>query len=173
MNEPDADADQPMLRHQPLGAVLEAMASRAPSPGSGAAAGIALAMAAACTRKAALLSVAQDQAASAMLTKAAERLAVLMARALADSEIDATCFPELLAAMRADDRIAERESAAALVREASGVVALAGLCGQEVDRVDPHIKPSLANDLLSARALLAAARTIASANAADNARALR
>ena len=155
-----------MFKHRVFEELLEAMASDAMSPGSGAAAASALALGIACLRKAVAISAKHD-ADNVDLQEAATRLCGLSDRAMAAADADVIGFPRLASEQRSK---AERaDSADDLAALGERLTQLCAQLAQEADMIAPHIRPAMANDLLAARRLGEAAAAIAKANGAENA----
>lgn len=145
---------------QPLGALADAIASQAPAPGAGVAATAALALGIACARKAAAITLKHDGGASE--TAAAEkRLAGLQDKSLRLAERDAACFPR---AIKGDEQATRH-----LVRADRDLLATAEDASRLIDEAAPLLHSSMRNDILAARALIAAALGIVRANLAENA----
>jgi len=155
-----------MFKHRVFEELLEAMASDAMSPGSGAAAASALALGIACLRKAVAVSAKHDPD-NADLHEAAARLCGLSERAFAAADADVIGFPRLASGQRSKEERAESADDLAALGER-----VSELCAQlvsEADMIAPHIRPAMANDLLAAWRLGEAAAAIAQANGAENA----
>ena len=155
-----------MFKHRVFEELLEAMASDAMSPGSGAAAASALALGVACLRKAVAVSIKHDPD-NVELEEAAARLCGLSERAFAAADADVIGFPRLASDQRSkEERAQSADDLAALGERVSE------LCAQlvsEAGMIEAHIRPAMANDLLAARHLGEAAAAIAKANGAENA----
>ena len=155
-----------MFKHRVFEELLEAMASDAMSPGSGAAAASALALGIACLRKAVAVSAKHDPD-NADLHEAATRLCGLSDRAMAAADADVIGFPRLASGQRSKEERAE--SADDLAALGARVTQLCAQLDEEAKQIAPHIRPAMANDLLAARRLGEAAAAIAQANGAENA----
>ena len=155
-----------MFKHRVFEELLEAMASDAMSPGSGAAAASALALGIACLRKAVAVSAKHDPD-NADLQEATTRLCGLSDRAMAAADADVIGFPRLASGQRSKEERAE--SADDLAALGARVTQLCKQLAQEAKLIAPHIRPAMANDMLAARHLGKAAAAIAKANGAENA----
>jgi methenyltetrahydrofolate cyclohydrolase len=151
---------------QPLGLLLEDVASERPAPGGGSVAALAVALAAALTAMAARLSVGHWEGAAAVV----EQAEALRARAAPLAPADAGAYEEVLAALRLPKHLepAVREAALndALSRAAEPPLEIAR-AGAEIavlaaDAAE-HGNPNLRGDA-TAGALLAAAAARAAAN---------
>ncbi len=155
-----------MFKHRVFEELLEAMASDAMSPGSGAAAASALALGIACLRKAVAISAKHDPD-NEELHEAATRLCGLSDRAMAAADADVIGFPRLASGQRSKEE--QAESADDLAALGARVTQLCKQLAQEAKLIAPHIRPAMANDLLAARHLGKAAAAIAKANGEENA----
>lgn len=155
-----------MFKHRVFEELLEAMASDAISPGSGAAAASALALGIACLRKAVAISAKHDPD-NVELEEAAARLCGMSERAFAAADADVIGFPRLASGDRSKEERAD--SADDLAALGERVTQLCAQLREEADMIAPHIRPAMANDLLAARQLGKAAAAIAKANGAENA----
>jgi formiminotetrahydrofolate cyclodeaminase len=143
------------LETVPIGRFLDDLASAAPAPGGGAAAGLAGALAAALVAMVCRVTARREPPGAELLEAArrADELRGRMARLTAD---DATAYGAVLAARRAHDPAAEAalaratEVPLAVARAAADVLALAG-------EVAPAARASTLGDLGVALALAAAA----------------
>jgi methenyltetrahydrofolate cyclohydrolase len=151
---------------QPLGLLLEDVASERPAPGGGSVAALAVALAAALTAMAARLSVGQWEEAAAVV----EQADGLRAQAASLAPADARAYEEVLAALRLPKHLEQvvREAALndALSRAADPPLAIAR-AGAEIavlaaDAAE-HGNPNLRGDATTG-ALLAAAAARAAAN---------
>jgi formiminotetrahydrofolate cyclodeaminase len=136
--------------------LLAALASDAASPGAGAAAGVTLALAAACARKAVAISL-KRQPEHATLVRAGEQLDGIARRALRGADEDARQFEEFLRAR--DAHAAER-----LTRAEIRMLKLASELVQAMNEVEGEIAPVVGGDMLAARALCRAVLTIEAKN---------
>jgi methenyltetrahydrofolate cyclohydrolase len=151
---------------QPLGLLLEDVASERPAPGGGSVAALAVALAAALTAMSARLSVGHWEGAAAVV----EQAGALRAQAAPLAPADARAYEEVLAALRLPKHLepAVREAALndALGRAADPPLEIARV-GAEIavlaaDAAE-HGNPNLRGDA-TAGALLAAAAVRAAAN---------
>ncbi len=140
--------------------VLARLASDAISPGSGAAAAVTLAFAAACAGKA--LAISRKHRPAGESLKAAEtRLADIVDSSLERADADAALFESFL-------HHKDRTHADALLRADDSAQALARDLGAVLDDIGGEIHPVVAGDMAAARALLSAANLIQSRIRAEN-----
>lgn len=159
-----------------LAELVDAIASTAAAPGSGAAGAIALALGVACARKALRLTLAHHPDEPG-LAEADARLEAIAVAALAGAQEDARSFAAFIAAMRLPHgtdaeqsarTAATLASAAALVSLAERLVALGAEALALLEATRAAIDGTMRGDVIAARALIAAAATIQRANAAEN-----
>ena len=127
--------------------------------GSGAAGAIALALAAACAAKAAAITLKHTPGNAQLLQARADLLAHIDA-AIEGSNKDSERFLLFLryrTALAADRVIAADQKLLELVDELSSIL----------EAIDPHVRQSVAGDLVAARALSVAARAIQVENIAE------
>jgi formiminotetrahydrofolate cyclodeaminase len=139
--------------------LIELIGSSSTSPGSGAAGAIALALAAACAAKAVAVS-AKHSPDQTRLTAAHTRLDTLRDFALQGADIDAVAFTQFI-------RNHTTASATNLAETGQRMEWLIKLLFSIIEEVEPFVTQTLVGDLVAARALGAAARTIQSANEAE------
>lgn len=139
--------------------LIEAISDRGLSAGSGAAGAVTLALAAACAAKAATISF-KHQPKNTDLTRLRNSLEELAQFALAGGDRDAQAFAVF---------VKEHTPGAAseLQRQGAQTLHLIDVLCATVDQLAPQIEPTLAGDLVAARALMAAARTIQVSNSAE------
>jgi hypothetical protein len=154
-------ADLKMTTDRPLAdlhtkTLIELIGSGSTAPGSGAAGAIALALAAACAAKA--VSISEKHSPDpARLTVAHTRLDTVCDFALQGADIDALAFTQFI-------RNHTTASATNLAETGQRMEWLIKLLFSILDEVEPFISQTMKGDLVAARALGAAARTIQSAN---------
>jgi hypothetical protein len=139
--------------------LIEALGGRSLAAGSGAAGAVTLALAAACAAKAAAITFKHhpENAALGSHQRYLERLARL---ALAGADDDAEAFAAFLKEQTLG-------AATELVRQGDETCRLIDILGATVDALAPQVAGSMRGDILAARALLAAARTIQLSNSAE------
>jgi hypothetical protein len=152
---------------QPIGAMLDAVASTEPAPGAGAAGGIALAFGIACARKAVAMT-RKHHPDDETLTGLGQRLAGLSDQALAGAEADATAFRAYIHAA-ADER---GDLLDTLIAVDECLVAIGDEARTLLLAVRTDIYPTMAGDVSAAFALIAAARAVHAACVAESRRAL-
>ena len=136
--------------------LIELIGSASTSPGSGAAGAIALALAAACAAKA--VSISQKHSSDqALLMVAHTRLDTVRDFAMQGADIDALAFTQFI-------RNQTTASATNLVETGQRMEWLIKLLFSIIEEVEPFVSQTVVGDLVAARALGAAARTIQSAN---------
>ncbi|HEV8065531.1 MAG TPA: cyclodeaminase/cyclohydrolase family protein [Acidimicrobiales bacterium] len=148
-----------------LDGYLAALADRTPAPGGGSAAGVGLALAAACCEMAARFSGKQlDQA-----TAIAAAAAAIRRRALELAGEDASAYEAVLAARRLPTEVSDSDRAEALAGALAGAVAVPrqiAELGQEVARLAQQLEaagnPNLRGDAVAAVRLAEAAAAAAS-----------
>jgi hypothetical protein len=139
--------------------LIDAISGKGLAPGSGAAGAVTLALSAACTAKAAAIS-AKHQAANADLQRLQEIAEQVAQFALAGADRDAQAFATFIKEHTVG-------TAMALLREGDRTTHLIDVLAATVDRLTPQIEATMAGDLVAARTLMAAARTIALNNSAE------
>ena len=163
------------LADQIIGGFLADTAASEPAPGAGSAAAVALALGLACARKAVGLTLSHHPERTG-LAPLGEHLTGLSDQALAGGEADMRCFTGYIAAIRRphDDpgrTEAEQDALADLVAVGENLLAIGDEAREKLLAVRGDIYPAMANDLSAALALIAAARTIHAALAAESRRA--
>lgn len=156
--------------------LIAGIAGTDPAPGAGAAGAVALALGIACACKAVRLTLVHHPE-RAQLAAADTRLAALAEAACAGADADAARFTALIAALKlphdAPDETEARaeavaERSAALVSLAGHLIGLGRAAARLCDAVADQVRPAMANDILAARALIAAAAAISDANLAES-----
>ena len=139
--------------------VISAIGSDRVSPGAGAAGAVALGLAAACAHKAAVVSL-KHRPDDAVLAAAVERLAAIARRALLGADRDSNAFRGFI-------RAPGPQAAARLIAVGATLAHLIDSLHSVIDDIEPRVIATLAGDVLAARALAGAARTIQEKNSAD------
>jgi formiminotetrahydrofolate cyclodeaminase len=145
-------ADLPMIK------ITELICSNSVTPGAGAAGALTLALAAACGGKAVTISLKHSD--DAHLHLALNRFQELCRCALQEADADAEAFAAWVRDRDADatDELIESEEKTARLVNALLVT---------ISEVEPFIRPNMVGDLLAAKALARAARTIQTTNEAE------
>jgi hypothetical protein len=151
------------LRDQSVTELIASIASAPPSPGAGTAAGILLALAAACAHKA-LAITRKHRPLSAADKNAGARLTEVIDQALEGAGRDALCFEAFV-------QHKDEATANALLDSDRSAQEVGNLLGEELGEIEGVIHPIAGGDLASARILLAAAREVQDLIAAENQRA--
>jgi hypothetical protein len=154
----EAMAEVGHTRKSRLGDFLRELSSDAPQPGSGAAGAIALALAAACAAKAASLSL-KYASGNTELRRARDELLVAIDEALRGSDQDAGYFAEYL-------RWRTNEAAENVIAADRRLLKLVDAVMELLEALDPQVRSDFAGDIVAARALSEAARTIHTENLA-------
>jgi formiminotetrahydrofolate cyclodeaminase len=148
------------LADRPLGEVIEAIGSADVSPGAGAAGAVGLALAAACARKAAAITL-KHRPDDAALGKLRSELSDIVRRALRGADEDASQFETFI-------RERDAQSAENLLQVGAGLTraarALTELLSDLADRVDPAVRA----DVTAAQALCDAFSEIETINREQN-----
>jgi methenyltetrahydrofolate cyclohydrolase len=156
--------------------VLDQIASSTPSPGSGAAGALAVALGIACGTKAVRVS-AKHQPQSTALPEAAQALQTLCAAVLELADADGTAYQQLLAAYRLPKATPEaqqvrRESIAAAAARAADVgeaiIDRARRAAAILAAVKDQIHTNVASDFNAAQPLFAANQAIQQNNIDEN-----
>lgn len=156
--------------------VLDQIASTVPSPGSGAAGALAVALGIACGTKAVRVSV-KHQPQSTALPAAAEALQTLCAAVLELADADGTAFEQLLAAYRLpqatpEAQQARRERIAAAAAHAADVgeaiIDHAHRAADSLAAVKHQIHANVASDFNAAQSLFAANQAVQQSNIDEN-----
>jgi hypothetical protein len=129
------------------------------TPGAGAAGAVALALGAACAAKAAAISL-KHRPAEVGLQHALVKFEHIASLALKDADRDSAAFAGYLHSPNAD-------SAARLVQEGDQVAHLIDALLGALAEIERDIEPTMAGDLLAARALAAASRRIQESNESE------
>ncbi|WP_189338324.1 cyclodeaminase/cyclohydrolase family protein [Sphingobium sp. SCG-1] len=155
------------IAHEVIGGFLSDIATIKPSPGAGAASGVALAMASALARKAVLMTLKHRR--EAELSQADGRLATIGEAALALADEDAARFAAMLAAKHEGPAAADcvDDEAQALDDLAKRMLALCDEVDLIVQGVRPIINANMTNDLTAALSLSESAAAIQRANASE------
>ncbi len=136
--------------------LLQRIGSSAVSPGAGVAGAVALALAAACARKAASVSL-KHQADDSVLQQAQATLEEIEREALVDGERDAEAFSTL---------VHEKNRAAVeqLLGEEERFGHLIARLTVAIDAVAPRVRAAMTGDVIAAKALVTAAQRILDSN---------
>ena len=139
--------------------LIDTIGGKRVSPGAGAAGAVTLALAAACAAKAAAISL-KHQPDHAGLEQAQDVLERIGRFALAGADRDAQAFTAL---------IKEHTSGAMnqLIREGDKIARLIDVLAGVLEKVEPQIAANMSGDIVAARALMEAARTIQQSNLAE------
>ena len=161
-----------------LSGFLDDVASTQPSPGSGAAGAMALAIGIACARKAVRITAGHHPAED-LFARADERLEAISRAACHGAERDACHFAQMIAAVqRAHDDEADqiaragliRASAVELVEVGRDLIAFGDEARQILLEIRDRLDPVMSNDVNAALSLIEANRRIQSDNVAENRR---
>jgi Formiminotransferase-cyclodeaminase len=146
------------LSDLPISKLTELICSGSVSPGAGAAGAVTLALAAACAGKA--ISISLRHSDDGHLHLALERFQKLSHCALAGADDDAEAFAAWVPdrGPAATDELIESEEKMARLVNALLVT---------ISEVEPFVRPNMAGDLVAARALASAAKTIQTTNEAE------
>jgi formiminotetrahydrofolate cyclodeaminase len=143
----------------PVEDLIARIGSNRVTPGAGAAGAVALALGAACAAKAVAISL-KHRPAEVGLQHALVKFEHIASLALKDADRDSAAFAGFLRSPNAD-------SAARLVKEGDQVAHLIDALLGALAEVESDIEPTMAGDLLAARALAAASRSIQQSNEAE------
>jgi formiminotetrahydrofolate cyclodeaminase len=149
----------PSLSDLRISELVELISSSQISPGAGAAGGVTLALAAACAAKAVGISLKHSPL-DAPLAAALAGLEKVRFFALQGADLDAQAFSDFIKHKSA-------AGAAELVETGEAMAHLIAALFAIIKNVEPHVRSSVAGDLLAAKSLAAAAGTIQSANEAE------
>jgi formiminotetrahydrofolate cyclodeaminase len=143
-----------------IGAFVELVSSDHIAPGAGAAAAVTLALAAACGAKAVAVSLrhAPDDT---CLSMAHTRLKKLCDSALQGADTDAQAFTNFV-------RHRSDNSARELAETGEAIDHLIDALSLIIEEVESHIRSNMAGDLIAAKALATAVRTIQAADEAES-----
>jgi hypothetical protein len=147
------------IREQSVDSLIAGISAASPTPGSAAAAAVALALAAACAGKAANITL-KHMPGAAGLQQAIDRFQECSRRALLSADEDAKAFERHL---RDNDARAD----AWLVELGNEFLTTIGALEQALQSIEPKISRIVAGDLVAARALADAARSIQARNLAE------
>lgn len=139
-----------------LEAFLRDLSSADRLPGSGAAGAIALALAAACAAKAAVISL-KHAPANEQLQQARAKLLAYVDAAIEGSDEDTERFARFL-------RLRSEAAARSVVAADLKLLALVDELTQSLAGLDDQVRQNVSGDLVAARALAQAARTIQTEN---------
>ena len=139
--------------------LLDLIGSNSISPGAGVAGAVALALAAACARKAVTISL-KHHPDSAEFLAARANLKLIASIALDDGERDSEAFFAFL-----HDK--SQPAVNRLICEAEQFAELLAMFTATIDGIDSKIQANMAGDLFAARALAAAARQIEEHNKSE------
>jgi formiminotetrahydrofolate cyclodeaminase len=139
--------------------LIDSIGGNRVSPGAGAAGAVTLALAAACAAKAAAISLKHepDNAGLRQLQDILERIARF---ALAGADRDAEAFTAFI-------KEHSPGAIAQLIREGDKIAHLIDVLAGVLDKVAPQIAANVSGDIIAARALMEAARTIQLTNLAE------
>jgi formiminotetrahydrofolate cyclodeaminase len=141
------------------GALVELISSSEIAPGAGAAGAVTLALGAACGAKAVSVSL-KHAPEDTRLSLALAGFEKLRGCSLQGADRDSQAFT---------DFVRHRNAAGAkeLVQTGEAMAHLIDALFLMIEEIEPHVRPSMTGDLIAARALATAARTIQSANEAE------
>ena len=139
--------------------LIEAIGGRRVSPGAGAAGAVTLALAAACTAKAVAISLGH-QPDSAVLQRSQVTLESIAGFALAGADRDADTFAAFIKEHTAG-------AIAQVIRAGDRLGRLIDVLSDVIQQVTPHVESNMTGDLVAARALTEAARSIQVANSTE------
>jgi formiminotetrahydrofolate cyclodeaminase len=146
------------LADLPMRELTALICSNSVAPGAGAAGALTLALAAACGAKAVSISLKHSE--DARLHVSLDRFQELSRCALAEADDDARAFSAWVRdrGVRSTDELIESEE-----RMAQLISALLATIGE----VEPFVRPNMVGDLVAAKSLASAARTIQVTNEAE------
>jgi len=139
--------------------LIDTISGRQVSPGAGAAGAVTLALAAACAAKAVAISL-KHQPEDPGLGPALESLERIARFALAGADRDAEAFTAFI-------KEHSPGAIAQLIREGDKITHLIEVLSTVIDKVASHIATIMSGDIVAARALMQAARTIQLTNLAE------
>lgn len=142
-----------------IGELMKLIGSTSVSPGAGAAGAVTLALAAACAAKAVSISLKHSPA-DALLGSALSSLNRIRDFALRGADDDSRAFADFIKNHNA-------RNVAGLIETGEAMSHLIDALMELIDRVEGDVKSSMSGDLIAARSLAAAARTIQSTNEAE------
>jgi formiminotetrahydrofolate cyclodeaminase len=149
------------LADLPMSKLTELICSNSVAPGSGAAAALTLALAAACGGKAVSISLKHSD--DAELHRALDRFQELYRYALQEADDDAAAF-----AAWVEDRSAD--SIEELIESEEKMARLVNALLVTISQVEPFVRANMVGDLVAAKALARAAKTIQMTNEAETKR---
>jgi hypothetical protein len=155
----------PSLSDLRITELVDLISSSRISPGAGAAGGVALALGAACAAKAVEISLKHSPH-DAHLAAGLPRLQKVRGFALQGADIDSQAFADFITHRSAS-------GATELVDTGEAMAHLIAALFTIIKDVEPYVRSSMAGDLLAAKSLATAARTIQSANEVEAKRARR
>jgi formiminotetrahydrofolate cyclodeaminase len=163
-----------VIASQSISGFLADISSTNASPGSGAAAAVMLATAAALARKALAITL-KHSSENGRLVEAGGQLAAIEESALAGADEDSALFADLIVMQQADPPQPDDVDLQArkLVELAERLVGLGAELTRLVESVSEEVRETMKNDVLAALALCESATLILRANAAENARLVR
>jgi formiminotetrahydrofolate cyclodeaminase len=146
------------LAELPMSKLTELICSNSVTPGAGAAAALTLALAAACGGKAVSISLKHSD--DARLHSALDRFQELCRCALREADDDAEAFAAWVRKRSVDatDELIESEERMARLVNALLIT---------ISEVEPFIRPNMVGDLIAAKSLASAAKTIQTTNEAE------
>lgn len=146
------------LADLPMSEITELICGNSVTPGAGAAGALTLALAAACGGKAVSISLRHSD--DAQLHLALSRFRELCRHALQGADDDAQAFAAWIRERSADatDQLIESEENMACLVNALLVT---------IREVEPYIRPNMVGDLIAAKSLASAAKTIQTTNEAE------
>jgi hypothetical protein len=145
-----------VLAELTVNGLIEHISSRDIVPGAGAAGAVCLALASACAAKAVVISLKHSPE-DARLSTSLDVLKGLCASALHGADVDSQLFEEFI-------RHKDSRAAGKLVNTGETMARLIVGLLSTIDGVESHIDPSMKGDLIAAKALATAARTIQRTN---------
>jgi hypothetical protein len=142
-----------------VGELVETIGDEGLSAGAGAAGAVTLALAAACAAKATAISI-KHQPANDSLRRALDAFERIGRFALAGADRDAEAFATFIK----DNTLG---AVVELLREGDRLIRLIDILSDALDRIAAQVQPGMAGDVVAARALMDAARTIQLTNCAE------
>ncbi|MDP9066121.1 MAG: cyclodeaminase/cyclohydrolase family protein [Pseudomonadota bacterium] len=144
------------IKDMSVSALMAHIGSERIAPGAGAAGAVALSLAAACAAKAIAITM-KHRGLNSGLKTAFDQATCLAELALLDADRDARAFGDYI-------RAKSSTAAARLVAQSEHVARLIDTLQGLIHEVEEAVDPRMQGDLLAARALLAAARSIQESN---------
>jgi formiminotetrahydrofolate cyclodeaminase len=139
--------------------LLGLISSNSVSPGAGAAGALTLALAAACASKAVSITLKHSPD-DARLAPALAALEKILGFSLQGADADSRAFADFLAHK-------DPAGAAELIKTGEAMAQLIDALVAIIDDLESHVRSSMTGDLIAARSLARAARTIQSTNEAE------